>query len=103
MTKEQIYAEQMRDLGIYDKAFEPEIHTLAILEREHLDRVIVFCNTKNTTDRITGLLRMRGIAAQCIHGDEGMEGHGRGRQSPQRCRQALHRDPAAAARHPCAP
>ena len=41
----------------------------AILEREHLDRVIVFCNTKNTTDRITGLLRMRGIAAQCIHGD----------------------------------
>ena len=32
----------------------------AILEREHLDRVIVFCNTKNTTDRITGLLRMRG-------------------------------------------
>lgn len=35
MTKEQIYAEQMRDLGIYDKAFEPEIHTLAILEREH--------------------------------------------------------------------
>ena len=30
---------------------------------------IVFCNTKNTTDRITGLLRMRGIAAQCIHGD----------------------------------
>lgn len=35
MTKEQIYAEQMRDLGIYDRAFEPEIHTLAILEREH--------------------------------------------------------------------
>lgn len=35
MTKEQIYAEQLKDLGIYDKAFEPEIHTLAILEREH--------------------------------------------------------------------
>ena len=45
----------------------------AILEREHLDRVIVFCNTKNTTDRITGLLRMRGIAAQCIHGDLGQK------------------------------
>ena len=40
-----------------------------ILEKEHLERVIVFCNTKNTTDRITGLLQMKGIAAQCIHGD----------------------------------
>ena len=29
-----------------------------ILEKEHLERVIVFCNTKNTTDRITGLLQM---------------------------------------------
>ena len=38
-----------------------------------LERVIVFCNTKNTTDRITGLLRMRGIAAQCIHGDLGQK------------------------------
>ena len=50
----------------------------AILEREHLDRVIVFCNTKNTTDRITGLLRMRGIAAQCIHGDLGQKVRGKG-------------------------
>ena len=41
----------------------------AILEKEQLDRVIVFCNTKNTTDRITGLLKMKGISAQCIHGD----------------------------------
>ena len=41
----------------------------AILDKEQLDRVIVFCNTKNTTDRITGLLKMKGISAQCIHGD----------------------------------
>lgn len=34
MTKEQIYAEQMKALGIYEEAFEPEIHTLAIMERE---------------------------------------------------------------------
>ena len=40
-----------------------------ILEKKHLDRVIVFCNTKNTTDRITGLLKMKGVSAQCIHGD----------------------------------
>ena len=40
-----------------------------ILEKKHLDRVIVFCNTKNTPDRITGLLKMKGVSAQCIHGD----------------------------------
>jgi ATP-dependent RNA helicase DeaD len=44
-----------------------------ILEKEGLERVIVFCNTKNTTDRITGLLQMRGISAQCIHGDLGQK------------------------------
>ena len=31
--------------------------------------MIVFCNTKNTTDRLTGLLQMKGVSAQCIHGD----------------------------------
>ena len=45
----------------------------SILEKEHLDRVIVFCNTKNTTDRLTGLLQMKGISAQCIHGDLGQK------------------------------
>ena len=45
----------------------------AILEKEQLDRVIVFCNTKNNTDRITGLLKMKGISAQCIHGDLGQK------------------------------
>ena len=44
-----------------------------ILEKKNLDRVIVFCNTKNTTDRITGLLKMKGISAQCIHGDLGQK------------------------------
>ena len=44
-----------------------------ILETQKLDRVIVFCNTKNNTDRITGLLRMRQISAQCIHGDLGQK------------------------------
>ena len=45
----------------------------AILEKERLDRVIVFCNTKNNTDRITGLLQMKGISAQCLHGDLGQK------------------------------
>ena len=44
-----------------------------LLARPELDRVIVFCNTKNTTDRITGLLGMRGVAAQCLHGDLGQK------------------------------
>ena len=40
-----------------------------ILEREHLDRVMIFCNTKGNTERVTKLLQMRGVDAQCIHGD----------------------------------
>ena len=34
MTKEQKYAAEMKRLGIYDPAFDPTIHQLAILERE---------------------------------------------------------------------
>lgn len=34
MKKEEIYARQMRTLGIYDPAFAPAIHELCILERE---------------------------------------------------------------------
>lgn len=34
MTREQKYAQQLRQLGIYQEAFDPEIHTLAIMERE---------------------------------------------------------------------
>lgn len=33
-TREKLYAEQLQTLGIYDPAFDPEIHTLAMLERE---------------------------------------------------------------------
>ena len=33
-TKEQIYTSQMIELGIYEKAFDPEIRMLARLERE---------------------------------------------------------------------
>ena len=33
------------------------------------ERVIAFCNTKNMTDRLAGLLKMRGITCQAIHGD----------------------------------
>ena len=42
---------------------------IRILEREPSGRVIVFCNTKNTTDRICGLLCQKGSEAKAIHGD----------------------------------
>ena len=40
-----------------------------ILEQERFDRVMIFCNTKGNTERVTKLLQMRGVDAQCIHGD----------------------------------
>ena len=33
------------------------------------ERAIAFCNTKNMTDRLAGLLSMRGISCKAIHGD----------------------------------
>ncbi len=40
-----------------------------LLEMGGYEHVIAFCNTKNMTDRLTGLLSMRGITCQAIHGD----------------------------------
>lgn len=34
MTREEKYVEQLKQLGIYQPAFEPAIHTLAMMERE---------------------------------------------------------------------
>ena len=42
---------------------------VALLEGGQYERAIAFCNTKNMTDRLDGLLRMRGISCQAIHGD----------------------------------
>ena len=44
--------------------------TLArLLDMGGYERVIAFCNTKNMTDRLSGLLQMRGVSCQAIHGD----------------------------------
>ena len=40
-----------------------------LLEMGGYERVIAFCNTKNMTDRLSGLLQMRGVSCQAIHGD----------------------------------
>ena len=40
-----------------------------LLDMGGYGRVIAFCNTKNMTDRLAGLLDMRGISCAAIHGD----------------------------------
>lgn len=39
MTREQKYAEQLKEIGVYREAFEPEIRMLAMMERE-LQRMV---------------------------------------------------------------
>ena len=43
--------------------------TARLLEAGSYERAITFCNTKNMTDRLSGLLKMRGFSAEAIHGD----------------------------------
>ena len=43
--------------------------TARLLKGGGYERAIAFCNTKNMTDRLVGLLRMRGIQCEGIHGD----------------------------------
>ena len=42
---------------------------MALLNAGQYERAIAFCNTKNMTDRLAGLLKMNGFDAQGIHGD----------------------------------
>ncbi|HJH62825.1 MAG TPA: DEAD/DEAH box helicase [Firmicutes bacterium] len=42
---------------------------LALLQAGGYERAIAFCNTKNMADRLAGLLQMRGVTCQAIHGD----------------------------------
>ena len=58
---------------------DQKVDTIArIIDGEKLERVMCFCNTKGSTERLTKFLQMRGLDAQCIHGD-----------SPQRKREAV--------------
>ncbi len=40
-----------------------------LMELGEYDRIIAFCNTKNMTDRLAGLLKMKHITCEAIHGD----------------------------------
>ena len=42
---------------------------LRLMDAGNYDRVIAFCNTKNMTDRLAGLLQMQGVSCEAIHGD----------------------------------
>ena len=68
----QAVAENKPDIQQYridvDRGEKAEL-TARLIEAGGYERAIAFCNTKNMTDRLTGLLRMRGIQADCIHGD----------------------------------
>lgn len=49
---------------------EAKLDTLvALITHGEYERAIAFCNTKNMTDRLAGLLKMRGISCEAIHGD----------------------------------
>ena len=49
---------------------EKKLDTMvALLNGGEYERAIAFCNTKNMTDRLAGLLKMRGISCEAIHGD----------------------------------
>ena len=53
-----------------DVPSEGKVDAIArILAAEEYDRVICFCNTKGSTERLAKFLQMRGLDAQCIHGD----------------------------------
>ncbi|MFI3250987.1 MAG: DEAD/DEAH box helicase, partial [Eubacteriales bacterium] len=40
-----------------------------LMEAGGYDHIIAFCNTKNMSDRLTGLLKMKDVTCACIHGD----------------------------------
>ena len=53
-----------------DVPSEQKVDTIVkILEGEQLERVVAFCNTKGSTERLCKFLQLRGIDAECIHGD----------------------------------
>ena len=49
---------------------EQKLDTMvALLNGGQYERAIAFCNTKNMTDRLAGLLKMKGFPCEAIHGD----------------------------------
>ena len=51
-----------------DRSDKVELLT-QLLSAQNYERAIAFCNTKNMADRLAGLLKMRGVTCEAIHGD----------------------------------
>ncbi|MCI9402058.1 MAG: DEAD/DEAH box helicase [Oscillospiraceae bacterium] len=51
-----------------DRSAKAEL-MVQLLTHGGYERAIAFCNTKNMTDRLSGLLRMSGVKCEAIHGD----------------------------------
>ncbi len=68
----QAVAENKPDIQQYrievDRGEKAEL-TEKLLNAGGYERAIAFCNTKNMTDRLASMLRLRGIQADAIHGD----------------------------------
>ncbi len=59
---------QQYRIDLDDRSQKLDVMT-ALLEHGEYERAIAFCNTKNMTDRLSGLLKMHGVSAEAIHGD----------------------------------
>ena len=44
-------------------------HLLYLLDADVYQRIMIFCNTKFMTDKLTSRLKKEGYQAECIHGD----------------------------------
>ncbi len=44
-------------------------HLLYLLDSDHYKRAMIFCNTKDMTDRLCMRLQKAGYSAECLHGD----------------------------------
>ena len=68
----QAVAENKPDIQQYridvDRGEKAEL-TARLIEAGGYERAIAFCNTKNMTDRLSGMLQHHRISAQPIHGD----------------------------------
>ena len=51
-----------------DRSAKAEL-MVQLLTHGGYERAIAFCNTKNMTDRLSGLLKMNGVRCEAIHGD----------------------------------
>ncbi len=59
---------QQYRIDLDDRSQKLELMT-ALLNHGEYERAIAFCNTKNMADRLSGLLKMRGVSTEAIHGD----------------------------------